>query len=248
MLFPHPTLSLFCGFKISITLRVLINICTIISYLIGNIYTFSRIMASVYLGLYSLYCRISFDDCVCSSELQSICLADLSELSHFMLKQDVTNDQEVTGCLTTSLYVRWERGRLLIGETLAKTGRAYLWSLVICTVAWFTQNNSFTLFRGTPSGLVDKCLAVRCSALRSGRLIMNPLFFFSLYRHVVFRSVGAPWVHWFLCSQFVYFIIFAFPCFCSCYFLIFFFFGLPELCWNLLFADNLPVCLFTVGF
>lgn len=87
-------------------------------------------MASVYLGLYSLYCRISLDDCVCSSELQSICLADLSELSHFMLKQDVTNDQEVTGCLTTSLYVRWERGRLLIRETLAKMGRAYLWSLV----------------------------------------------------------------------------------------------------------------------
>lgn len=119
----------------------------------------------------------------------------------------------------------------------------------ICTVAWFTQNNSFTLFRGTPSGLVDKCLAVRCSAPRSGRLIMNPLFFFSLYHHVVFRSVGAPRVHWFLCSQFVYFISFAFPCFCSCYFLIFFFFfGLPELRWNLLFADNLPVCLFTVGF
>ena len=94
----------------------------------------------------------------------------------------------------------------------------------ICTVAWFPKNNSFTLFRGTSSGLVDKCLAVRCSAPRSGHLKTNPLFFFSLYHPVVFKSVGAPLVHWFLCSQFRYFISFVFACFYSCYFLIFFFF------------------------
>ena len=80
-------------------------------------------MASVYLGLYSLYCRILFDDCVCSIELQSICLADLSGLSHFMLEQDVANDQEsLLGVWQLHfMFIRREVGQLLAGRTLAKT-------------------------------------------------------------------------------------------------------------------------------